>query len=167
MNESGLPNCKGIPIIMLVVDRLSEHAHFIPFTHLYTTTIVAQSFIENVFKRHKMPSSIVSDKDPIFISALWREFFKLHGSELCMSFGYYAHSDGQTEVMNMCLETYLRCFVNQGNGCSGYHEQSGVLILHITLLQSTLHLTWYMAIHPHKLLYIKLDRLEWLLWNKI
>lgn len=69
----------------------------------------------------------------------------------------------------MCLETYLSVLLegNQGNGCSGYREQSGVLILPITLLQSTLHLTWYRAIHPHKFLYVKLDQLEWLMWNKI
>lgn len=91
---------------MVVVDRLSEYEHFTPFSHPYTITIVAQPFIENVFKRHRMPSLIVSDKDPMFLSALQREFFKLQGSELCMSSGYYAQSDGQTKVHRNLPEVF-------------------------------------------------------------
>lgn len=82
-----LPNCKGKIVIMVVVDRLSKYALFI--AHPYTIVTVAQAFVESIFKLHGMSSSIVSDRDLVFISAFWREFFKLQGSKLCMSYGYH------------------------------------------------------------------------------
>lgn len=84
----GLPNCKGKSGIWVMVDRLLKYAHFVPMSHRYTASSVAQVFLEHIFKLHGMPSSIVSNRDPIFISAFWKEFFKLQNSKLCMSSGY-------------------------------------------------------------------------------
>lgn len=50
-------------MILVVVDMLSKYAHFIPLGHPYTTSIVAQEFIEHVFKLHDMPITIVNDRD--------------------------------------------------------------------------------------------------------
>lgn len=64
----GLPNCKGKSVIMVIVDGLSGYAHFILLSRPYNVATIAQLFIENVFKLHGMPNSIVSDSDPMFIS---------------------------------------------------------------------------------------------------
>lgn len=108
----GLPRSEGHTSLMVVVDRLTKSAHLIPLSHPYTARTVAAKFVNNVMKHHGVPRSIVSDRDPIFISSFWKEFWKLSGTQLCMSTAYHPQSDGQTEVVNRCIEQFLRCFVH-------------------------------------------------------
>jgi hypothetical protein len=57
-----------------------------------------------------MPHSIVSDRDPTFTSNFWQQLFRLQGTQLHLNTTYHPHTDGQTKVFNMCLETYLSYF---------------------------------------------------------
>ncbi|GJR89881.1 putative CCCH-type zinc finger family protein [Tanacetum coccineum] len=77
---NGLPKSKGYSVIMVVVDRLSKSALFIPLKHPYTAALVAVEFIRGI------------------------------GTQLKRSTAYHPQTDGQTEVVNHSLETYLRCF---------------------------------------------------------
>lgn len=90
----GLPKSEGKKVIMVVVDRLTKFAHFLALSHPYTTRNVAQLFLDNVFKLHGFPTTIISDRDPIFVSKFWKELFKLQGVELRHSSAYYPQTDG-------------------------------------------------------------------------
>eukprot|EP00253_Pinus_taeda_P033862 PITA_33862 len=74
---TGLPKSGNKSVIMVVVDQLSKYAHFCTLPHPFTSTLVAQSFMDQIFKLHGMPTSIVSDHDPIFTSNFWQELFRL------------------------------------------------------------------------------------------
>ncbi|GJW30749.1 reverse transcriptase [Tanacetum coccineum] len=75
----GLPKSQGKTVIFVVVNRLSKYAHFMALSHPYTASFVAQSL------------------------------FKLLKVELKMSTAYCPQTDDQNEVVNKCLECFLRC----------------------------------------------------------
>ncbi|XP_045791606.1 uncharacterized protein LOC123886321 [Trifolium pratense] len=109
---TGLPPSNGYSAILVVVDRFSKSVHLAALVPHYTAHKVALLFFDTVYKLHGMPRSLVSDRDPLFISKFWRELFTLCGTQLRMSTAYHPETDGQTEVYNRVLEQYLRSFVH-------------------------------------------------------
>ncbi|KAM0872306.1 hypothetical protein ACQ4PT_038804 [Festuca glaucescens] len=108
----GLPRSRNANCIMVVVAKLTRYAHFVALAHPFSAYQVAIAYVDNIFKLHSLPEVMVSDRDPIFNSRLWRELFKLVGTELAMSSSRHPQTDRQTERVNQCLEMYLRCFVH-------------------------------------------------------
>ena len=92
----GLPRSGNSDTILVVVDKYSKFAHFIPLCHPFTAFSVAKAFMDHVYKLHGMPTSLISDRDRVFTSNLWKELFCLAGVQLPMSSAYHPQTDGQT-----------------------------------------------------------------------
>lgn len=107
----GLPLSENANTILVVVDRLTKYAHFLPLKHPYTAASVSKVFIDQIVRLHGVPLTIISDRDKIFTSHFWRELLKALGTQLHYSTAYHPQTDGQSERVNQCLEQYLRCAV--------------------------------------------------------
>jgi hypothetical protein len=105
----GFPRINGKAVISTVVNHFSKYAHFVSLGHPYTTTSVACAVFDEIVRLPGMPSSIVSDRDPVFTSKFWQELFHLTGVKLHLSSAFHPQSDGQSEATNKVITMYLRC----------------------------------------------------------
>ena len=103
----GLLKSEGWDTIFVMVDGLSKYSHFIGLKHPFSAPSVA-----TMFSTHGIPHSIVYERDKVFLSKFWTQLFKLQGTTLKFSITYHPQTDGQTLVVNMCVETYLCCFMH-------------------------------------------------------
>jgi len=94
--------------IVVFVDRLSKMVHLAPVRKHITAEATVCLFLEHVFRYHGLPESIVSDRDPRFTAAFWRELFRLLGTDLTMSTADQPETDGQTERVNRVVEDIIR-----------------------------------------------------------
>ena len=108
-----LPKSDGCSTVWVIVDRFTKMAHFVPVKDGQKTAEgCAKLFLENIWKLHGLPSSIISDRDPVFTSKFWAELMGRLDVRLRKSTAFHPQTDGQTERVNQSLEQYLRQYCN-------------------------------------------------------
>ena len=112
----GLPkSAEGYDGILTVVDRATKMVHLVAVNQTITATETALVFWNAVGKLHGIPRSVVSDRDPRFVSRFWQELWRLLGTKLRMSSAHHLQTDGQTEAANRVVEMVLRCTLHSSN----------------------------------------------------
>jgi transposase InsO family protein len=93
------------------VDRLTKTAHFLPVKTDHPVVVYAQLYIARILSLHGVPKTIVSNREPQFVSKFWEELHKSLGTKLLHSSAYHPQMRGQTERVNQILEDMLRACV--------------------------------------------------------
>nr|GEY69845.1 putative reverse transcriptase domain-containing protein [Tanacetum cinerariifolium] len=108
----------GYDSIWVIVDRLTKAAHFLPVKTTDSMENLTQLYLKEVVCRHKVPISIISDRDSKFTSRFWRSLQEALGTRLDMSTAYHPETDGQSERTIQTLEDILRaCVIDFGGSC--------------------------------------------------
>ncbi|CAI7863423.1 unnamed protein product [Closterium sp. NIES-54] len=102
------PTNAGHDAILVIIDKFSKMGHFIPTHTTARTEETAQLFLKHIISQHRIPTTLISDRDPKFTSKFWKELMSLMGTRLAMSSAYHPQSDGQTERLNQIVEQLLR-----------------------------------------------------------
>ncbi|GJW05731.1 putative ribonuclease H-like domain-containing protein [Tanacetum coccineum] len=98
----------GHDTIWVIADRLTKSAHFLPMHEDYRMYRIARLYLNEIFARHGVPISIISDHDSRFTSRFWHSMQEALGTRLDMSTAYHPQTDGQSERTIQTLEDMLR-----------------------------------------------------------
>jgi len=86
--------------IMVVVDKLTEYAHFIMVNLTHKATNIVDIYMREITRLHVVPKEIISNKDPKFKSNFWNGLFKGFGTSMKFSTTYHPDSYGKIERVN-------------------------------------------------------------------
>ena len=117
--------------VLVVVDRFSKRARFIPCFKENNAMDIALLFWNHIIADVGCPSVIISDRDPKFTSEFWENLFNLMGTKLAFSTAYHPQTDGLAERMIQTLEDMIRRYCAFG---LSYKDQDGFTHDWISLL---------------------------------
>ena len=86
--------------ILVVCDRLSKMTHFVVTTEETLVEGLVRLFRNNIWKLHRLPESVVLDREPQFAVELTKELNRILGIKTKLSTAFHPQTDRQTEQMN-------------------------------------------------------------------
>ncbi|KAI3774094.1 hypothetical protein L1987_48637 [Smallanthus sonchifolius] len=101
----------GCDTIWVIVDRLTKSAHFLAIKETDKMDKLTHTYLKEIVSRHRVPISIISDRNARFTSRFWQSLHKASGTRLDMSSSYHPQTNGQTECTIQTLEDILRARV--------------------------------------------------------
>jgi len=98
--------------ILVVVDRFSKIARYLPISIGILSRGVAQILWDQVFKDVGLPRKVISNRGPQFVSNFMKELCSRLGIEQNPSTAYHSQTDRQTKRVKQEVEQYLHLYVS-------------------------------------------------------
>jgi hypothetical protein len=109
-----LPVSQGYDSILTITDQgCTKAAIFVPCNEDITAGETATLYIKHVFAHFGLPTKVISDRDPRFMSKFIQAACKVTGINHAPSTAYHPRMDGQSERSNQWLETAIRFITDQ------------------------------------------------------
>ncbi len=106
-----LPNSSGYDNILVIIDKLTKFATFVPCTTEIMDNTTAALFFKHVISKFGIPSQVITDRDSRWRHGFWKEVCKLMGMKRALTTAHHPQADGQTEVLNQGLEIALWAYI--------------------------------------------------------
>jgi transposase InsO family protein len=94
---SPLPESKGHNAILAIIDQFSKMIRLIPTTMEITALRLAELYRDNIWKMHRLPHRITSDRGPQFAAELMKSLCAMLGTKQNLSTVYHPQTDGHVE----------------------------------------------------------------------
>jgi len=107
-----LPSSSGFDTILVIVDRLSKQAIFIPTHDTITLAELACLFVIHIFSKHRVLFHVTSDRSLEFVFHFFHSLGTTLDMRLYFTSGYHPEANGQAERTNQTLEQYLHIYCN-------------------------------------------------------
>jgi len=110
---TGLPKSRGFDSILTIVDHgCSRGTIFLPCQSMVTGPQITQMYYQHMYPWFRLPSQIISDRDPRFISHFGKSLAKELGVTWNLSTAYHPQMDGLSERKNQWVEQFLQLVAN-------------------------------------------------------
>jgi hypothetical protein len=107
-----LPTSHGYDSILTITDTFSKACIFIPCNETIDAVGTALLYATYVLPHYRLPSRIISDRDPCFMASVIQELFRSLSIQHNQSTAYHPQTDGQSERSSQKLEQYTRIFTD-------------------------------------------------------
>jgi len=102
--------------IWVIVDRINKSAHFLPIRDTWNVEKLAQLYVKEIVRLHRISANIMFDKDQRFQAFFLLALQQVFGTKLNFSNSSHHKIDGQTKRVNQILEDMLRACVLEFQG---------------------------------------------------
>ena len=120
---------------MVVVNSVTKWSHFVSTVTTLLAAGTAQLYLRHIWKHHRLPKKVVSDRGPQFVAEFMKELYRLLRVKLAATTAYHPQGDRQTEQVNQELEQFSTSSLTKDRmtGTTSFLSQNSNTIITFTL----------------------------------